>query len=575
MSPRWLCVFCVLALSAPIALGQEAKDPLRFVPDQAQWVTRVDRPRELLDLVEKNQAFVEAQKLTGVREYYDSTNFQQLYQLIAYFEKQLGKNRNDIIEELSAGGLVIAARVTPPGGAVLIMQSKDEAKLRRFVDLALDVVAKELERQESKDRVVRDKYEGFDVGQIDNKFTFAIADGALVIATDEKALKLALNLQLGKNGQKGIVNLASFAEARKKAPAGALVWTWMHLDDVRKYPQFKNGLDAASLDPLQILLFGGLTDLLKRSPYFTASVTRDGDGYRLGIAMPRGREGMAALSHMILPPDDKGSLAPLLPPRVISSSSFFLDLGQAWEKRAGILGEKNAAKLDEGEKNIGKLLAGIKLSKLLHSMGTHHRLVFAQQKEQPYKTRSATRFPAFALVVDMRDPSFAKDMNGIFRSAALIATFSIGLNLKEEKYKDYEMVSYHFAEGRKVDFDPQNARYNFTPTYVTVGDQFVMSATVELARDLIDVLEAEKKPKSSKATMRTQLYASGLAEIIRANEDATLTQLILSQALPPKTAKEELRAILDWVELLGALRVETTYGANDFRYDILWQPKKK
>src|ERR1019366_4583286 len=95
------------------------------------------------------------------------------------------------------------------------------------------------------------------------------------------------------------------------------------------------------------------------------------------------------------------------------------------------------------------------------------------------------------------------------------------------------------------------------------------------ARDLIDLLQAEKKQTPIKASMRTQLQASGLDDLIRTNEDATLTQLILAQALPPNTAKAELGAIINWIEMLGSLRLETTYGANDFRYDILWQPKTK
>ena len=118
-------------------------------------------------------------------------------------------------------------------------------------------------------------------------------------------------------------------------------------------------------------------------------------------------------------------------------------------------------------------------------------------------------------------------------------------------------------------------RFNFTPTYVTVGNQFVMSATAELARDLIDALQAEKAPKLHPAAMRTQISASGFAAVARSNEEATLTQLILAQALPPKTAKEELRTILEWIERVGVLELEEAWGANSFRYDILWRPKSK
>jgi hypothetical protein len=291
--------------------------------------------------------------------------------------------------------------------------------------------------------------------------------------------------------------------------------------------------------------------------------------------MPRGREGMGALAHMITPADGKGTLPPLLPPRVISSTSYFLDLGQYWDKRVEILGEKNAKQLEEGDKNLAKFLGGIKLEKLFHAAGPHQRIVLAQQKEVPYKLKPATPIPAFALVLDMRDQSFAKDMNAVFRAGALLATFAVGLQLKEEKHQDCDMVSYFFSETKKVEGDPQNIRFNFSPTYVACGDQFIVSATKELARDLIDAIKSQKNQKPGKAAMRTQVFASGISAFTGANEDASLTQLILAQALPPNTAKAELRAIVDWFNRLGTLQLEETYGNNDFRYDIRWQPFKK
>jgi hypothetical protein len=575
MSPRWLCIVGLFLCSTSAAMAQDAKNPLRFVPSQAELIVKVDRPRQLLDAVKKNELFQQAQKLAGVRDYYDTTTFQQLYQVIAYFEKKLGKSREEILDELTAGGVVLAAKLTPPQGTVFIAQAKDEAALRKFLDLALDLLQNELDRQESKDRIVRGKYRDFDSGQIGPKANFAIADAALVIASDEKALKLALDTQAEIDGTKSVLKLPAFAEAHKKAPKKAFAWTWLNLEEVRKFPAFKSGLEAAALDPFQMILFGGFSDLLRRSPYVSAALTPEGDaGYRIGVAMPVGREGMGPVQHVFLAADGKGTLPPLQPPRVISSSSYGLDLGQLWDKRLEILGKKNAAGLEDGDKNLAKFLGGIKLAKLFKAMGPNHRVVVALQKDRPYKIKPTTQIPAFALVVDMRDASFAKDMNSIFRAGALLATFQVGLNLKEETYKDCEMVSYQFSETTKVPGDPQNVRFNFSPAYVTVGDYFVISATAELARDLVDLLQAEQKQKPLKASMRTQLFASGLADIVRSNQDATLTQLILSQALPPKTAKAELQAILDWVEQLGTLRLESTYGAADFRYDILWQAKK-
>ena len=572
MSPRWMCIAALLVGSASAASAQQANDPLRFVPSQAEWVAKIDRPRELVDAIEKNDLFQQAQKLAVVREYYDSTTAQRLYQLLAYFEKELGKNKTELLDDLGAGGIAITAQFSPPSGVLFVLQAKDESRLRRFVDLSLDLIEKELDRQESKDRIVRAKYQGVDIGQLGPKVSFAVVEAALLIGSDDKMLKTAIDTHR-KQG-KSILQVASFMEARKKAPPKSLGWTWFHLEEIRtKIPKFQDGLNAAALDPFQVFVFGGITDLLKRSPYVSAALTRDGADYRLAVQSPSGRDGMPALSHMLLPTDGAGTLPPLLAPRTIASASYFFDLGQFWTKRADIVGEKNAKGLDDADQNLAKFLAGIKLGKLLNAMGPHHRVVVTQPKDRPYQRKPAAPIPSFALVVDMRDPSFAKDMNSIFRSGALLATFVVGLNLKEETHNDCEMVSYFFSETKKVEGDPTNIRFNFSPTYVAVGDQFVMSSTAELARDLIDSLKAERDRKPSKATMRTQLHASGLAEIIKANEEAVLTQLILSQALPSKTAKQELGAILSLVEQLGSLRFESEYSAKNFRYDILWKRK--
>ncbi len=572
MIHRWVFALCLSIVWVATAAAQ-TKDPLRFVPSQAEWVVKVDRPRTLVEAVVKHELFGQAQKLAAVRAVYDTTSFQQVYQLLAYFEEKLGKDRFGILDDISAGGVVLAARLTPPKGAVVIIQSNDEAKLRRFLDIGFDILQKELDRQESKDKLVRSKYHGHEVGKIGPKLTFAIADGALLIAGEEKDLRSALDAQLKKNGVMGV---PAFIDARKKAPSQALAWTWLHLEELRKNADFQNGLNAAALDPFQMVLFGGISDLFKRSPYLTAALIREQNDYRLSAYMPRGSDGMSPLKHMILPlTAQAGTLPALQVPRMLSSSSFVLDLGQLWDKRVEILGEKNAKGLDEGEKNIAKFLGGIKLSKVFNAMGSNQRLIFAQQKERPYKVRPTSPFPAFALVTDMRDPSFAKDMNSIFRAGALFATFSFGLQLKETTHKDCELVSYYFSETKKVEGDPENSRFNFSPTYVTVGNQFVMSATAELARDLVDALKAEQTQTLGRASMRTHLYSSGLAEIYRSNEDAALTQMILAQALPPTAAKEELRALLNLIDQLGTLQIETNYGTNDFRYEVLWQAKKK
>src|SRR5436190_14735722 len=129
MSLRIITCFSLLFLSATATLAQEAKNPLRFLPAQTELVVVIDQPRQVLETVEKHELYQQAIKLPGVREYFDTTAYQHVKQLVGYFEKQLGKNRNELIDELASGGMVLGAKLTPPQGAVLVIQANDEKKL--------------------------------------------------------------------------------------------------------------------------------------------------------------------------------------------------------------------------------------------------------------------------------------------------------------------------------------------------------------------------------------------------------------------------------------------------------------
>src|SRR5439155_2934696 len=115
------------ALWCPVSLRADGpKDPLRFVPKQAEVVAKIERPRALLEAIEKHETVQEALKISGIRELYDSTNLRRLYQLIAYFEKELGKDKLELLDALTGGGVVVAGKFSNPAGAMLVVQAKDE-----------------------------------------------------------------------------------------------------------------------------------------------------------------------------------------------------------------------------------------------------------------------------------------------------------------------------------------------------------------------------------------------------------------------------------------------------------------
>ena len=58
-------------------------------------------------------------------------------------------------------------------------------------------------------------------------------------------------------------------------------------------------------------------------------------------------------------------------------------------------------------------------------------------------------------------------------------------------------------------------------------------------------------------------------------EAKKIPELILPPVLFPYGKMGQSASGLDWVDGLGTFGLEENWGANDFRYDIRWQPKKK
>ena len=59
-------------------------------------------------------------------------------------------------------------------------------------------------------------------------------------------------------------------------------------------------------------------------------------------------------------------------------------------------------------------------------------------------------------------------------------------------------------------------RFNFTPSFTRVGNQFVVASTAELCRSLVDELQKEQqgpKEPAPRSMRQTRLFADGAADL--------------------------------------------------------------
>lgn len=562
----------VLALLwAPGLAWADAKlDPLRFVPAGVDLVVKLENPRQLYEAVVEHEVFQELLKFDAAQAVLDTTNFRRFLQLLGFFEKQLGFDRLDLLDRLTGGGVVVAARFSDKKARVLfVVQARDEKLLTRFVHLTRKVIDSELARQGSKDKVQVKAHRQVETLHFGPQLHVAQVGSALILASAEGALHRAIETSAG--GPAGsLVEASLVGDAHKLLPDGLLLWGALNLEQVREIPDVKNALNSLGLDPITLFAVGGLVDVVKRAPFVCFGLARDGKNFHTRVAMPRGRDGMSPVAAIFLPPDERGSLPMLKPPRAQTCTSYYIDLARFWQERHKILTREQAEGLDKFEKETSKYLGKMSLGSVLQQTGKYHRIVTAQQGKSPYKKGPPQLGGAAALVLDMRDPAFAKSMGVLLRGAALAVTLKYGLKMVEEDHNGHTLVSYYFPENRKFDGDPDGFRFNFSPCFAHVGNQFVVSSTSELGRDLIDCLVKETAEGSSPASARTEAYAAGLADNLRSAEDFLVTQAILGQALPPGEARKQIERLIQLVSGLGTLQFETRYGKSDFRFDARW-----
>jgi hypothetical protein len=575
----WLSCLLLVAATA-FARAEAPPDPLRLIPDKADVIIKVDQPRKLVETFYNLEIFKQFLKLDALKEAYDSTNSRRFFQLVAYYEKQLGMKWPDLLDRLAGGGMALGVKIgDDPAPALFVMQARDDKLLHRFVDLTLKIAEQELARQETKDRVVKGSYRNVETVQIGKQFFGAVVGSALLTSNNVKALQLGIDLHMD-GGKSSVANLAGVAEARKLLPNQPLAWGWLNFEGIKQFPQAKVLFAEKQNDTNLTVLAGSFLDLIRRSPFVCAGLYTKDNSLLTTIRFPRGREGMPEKVAVWVPPVDQPGSLPLLEPKnVILSSSYYLDVSKFYKLRDKLFNEQQVKAFEQFDKRSGTFLGGVQFSKLLMQAGSHQRLVIAQQTKPGYKTKPNQLFPAGALILEMRDPKeFGKSMETILRTVALLTTSQFDLKLVEAKHGDSTIIGYRFpeADGKAkgpLRNDVNNIRYNFSPCFVRVREQFVISSTIELAGELVDLIDKQtkEKKKGRPAVGRTRIYATGGAAIARAFYDQLLIQTILGRAVAPEKAEQEVKDFIDLVGQLGHLQIEEEYTKNSFHYDIQWQ----
>jgi hypothetical protein len=555
----------------PSALAEDAHPLLRYVPKQADAAIVVDHPSQTLDAVLAFEPIQQLLTFAAVKEQLDSTNARRVRQMVAHFEKELGHPWPTLIEKLAGGGACLAVRVEgDPNPSLLVVRAKDEALLHRAVQLVVKAARDELDRQEKPAKIGTLVYRGFTGYQLGDG-CLAVGGPLLFASNRRDVVKMAVDLAADGPAD-SFAGTPHPAAARKLLPGNPHAWLVANLARLQEQPEAKEAYGYPKSDPGQVIVFQGITDVTGRSPFVALGLYAMPTGLQAAVRLPAGRDATPDGLATHFPADGQPGTLPLLEPKnVMLSASFYLDLGKLWTERDRLFDADFRKQLEEADQKLGRFLGGRKLADVLTSVGHHHRVVITHQTESAYSKKPTQAQPAFALVSDLRHPNYATAMNAILRTTALIFGTPARLKYKEEKIGTATLVTYRFPDDGVLPGDDDNDRFNFSPCFAKVGDQFLVASTVELGRELVEKLqqpEINDPTKGSPQSSVVRAYSAGGVQWLKTFEDQLLTQTILDRAVSVAEAKQEVAALVNWLQKLGRLELSSEYGAHEFRLDL-------
>jgi hypothetical protein len=568
------CLFVAL-----LALPAVAADPLRLIPKDATLVLKVENPRRLVESITSLDVYQQYQHLPQVREVFDSTPARRFFQLVRHAETKLDKKWPVLLDALAGGGLAVGT-VTgkDPAPAVLVAQGTDEptakAAFRLFVELLSDEIARQTNGAVAgPEKLTKGDAEGVRLGA---EFLAVRIGSAIVVSSRGDGFDKLIELAAAKTDAGSLAGVKSVAAAKAALPADPLAWVWFDLAKAKEEQAFKDFLDTARKQAFLLFVVGGTVDAVRRAGFVAAGLYQTPAGLKLSVRLPAKRadlEPVFAL-HAPLTGDAPGSLPLLAPPGVLYSQSFYLDVGSFWKNRKTALGEQELKDLEQADKDVSKFLPGTTLGKLLEMSGPHHRLVAVERGENQYQTVPDFPLPEMAVVSSMRDAKFGQTMKTTLRTAAAVASLSLGMKMSEEKVGDIDVVSYRFAEGKPLDADPTNLRFNFVPSFAVVNDSLVVASSPRLLKDLLPELTKPIEPsKCSPAVWRNRVYGVGAATAVKARPDTIVSDAVLGQGLGLDEAKKRIDQLAKFLAALGTVGVELDHGAEAFKVDVEWKAK--
>jgi hypothetical protein len=185
----------------------------------------------------------------------------------------------------------------------------------------------------------------------------------------------------------------------------------------------------------------------------------------------------------------------------------------------------------------------------------------AQQDYQALQPAPDVKLPAFAFVIDLKpgDDEFAERLKVAFQSFVGLANLGAAeskskappLMLGSETVDGVILSTASFMPSKipPPRDEPIHIRHNFSPAAAQVGDRFVFSTSLGLARALVKAMKAS--PGEADATLIAEVDGAEVARLVEANRAHLVMQSMLQKGNDKPAAEREVELLTRLLRYLG------------------------
>ena len=570
------------------------------IPEASRWVSadaliyvEWHRPDTLLDRLEDPWLQARLNAFPGYAQAFsNNAELIQARRIAELVAAQVGVTWREGLADLVRGRAVIAFDLEGFQPVLtIIVKPKDDAVLRRTLQVILQGMQDDARSKGNPDPVRQSTRDGVTIYALNDQAAYAVHQGHLLISNGVQPLSILLDRVSGRAPArfKTMADSSSLRERRAGLPDDAIIFGMVNLERLRAFNPRAFELPADQVNPLLSILFAPWVESARKGNWVAAHLVWTPEHLELGVNLATPPNGYDPVFASLVPESKQGAATPLSPPGAIASLSLRRDLAEVWKNRVTLLPPETLQGLSQLDATTGVFFGGRDFENgVLAALGSDWRIVaarpapFAQDQPRPDVT-----LPSFALVggLNPQDKDFPLRLELGFQSLVGILNLQANMNqtppllMSLERDGNVSMTTTRFMPPAPGAPPPDDAvvpvQYNFTPSFASLGDRFVLGSTAPLTRALVEALRDPKASEPSQPTLVGWIDLNAVADLLAANRDALVAQNMTEQGNDRETAQATIDALTGFVHDLGRfdLSVEDTPNAVRFRLGFTFQPQ--